>query len=83
MFKFQKKKKALRELEDKYLAFQMSFENNYKDLAMIHLQEYEQMLEQYAKESRIEPAYYEKAKSDVTKKRQELKNFNHKQHIGW
>lgn len=78
-----KKNKAEQELQEKYDAFQKSFENNYKDLAMIHLKEYGGMLDVYKESGKISEEYYQREKELVAKKQEELKNFNHSQHIGW
>lgn len=83
LFGRKKTKKAEQELQDKYNAFQNSFENNYKDLAMIHLKEYGQMLDEYKALGKISEDYYKDKKGLVSKKQAELKNFNHRQHIGW
>lgn len=83
MFLFGKKKKVLKELEKKYRAFEMSFENNYKDLAMTHLKEYDEMLERYYEAESIDKELYQTKKALVKEKQEKLKNFNHKQRIGW
>lgn len=83
MFLFGKKKKVQKELEQKFQDFEMSFENNYKDLAMLHLKEYDEMLEQYHEASQIDEAFYKSKKELVQQRQEKLKNFNHKQHIGW
>lgn len=80
---FGKKNKAEQELQEKYKAFQKSFENNYKDLAMLHLKEYDEMLDEYRASDKISEEYYQEKKDLVAKKQIELKNFNHRQHIGW
>lgn len=83
LFVKKKKSKAEQELQEKYDAFLKSFENNYKDLAMIHLKEYGEMLDEYKESGKISEEYYRSEKELVARKQEELKNFNHRQHIGW
>lgn len=83
MFLFGKKKKVLNELEQKFKDFEMSVENNYKDLAMLHLKEYDELLEKFYEASQIDEELYKSKKELVRQQQNKLKNFNHKQHIGW
>lgn len=80
---FWKKRKAKSALDDSWRAMEMSCENNYKDLAQEGLKEFEELLERCQKEGLVSMEEYQKRHQTLEIKKEELKGYDHKQHIGW
>lgn len=80
---FGKKKKAKQALDMSWRSMEMSCENNYKDLAQDGLKEFEELLEKYHHEGLISSEDYQRKRQRLEDKKEELKGYNHKQHIGW
>ncbi len=62
---------------------EMSCENNYKDMAHDALKEFEELLGQYYKEGIVTQPEYNSRHRKLEEKKEELKGYDHKQHIGW
>lgn len=80
---FRKKKKAKQALDESWRAMEMSCENNYKDLAQEGLKEFEELLGKLHGEGLIDDREYRLRQDQLLAKKAELKNYDHKQHIGW
>ena len=83
MILFGKKKKVQQELNELWRAMEMSCENNYKDLAQEGLREFEEALERYYADGLVSQDEYQKRRQILLEKKEELKGYDHKQHIGW
>lgn len=80
---FGKKKKARQELDNLWRSMEMSCENNYKDMAHDALKEFEELLVQYYQEGIVAQTEYNSRHRKLEEKKEELKGYDHKQHIGW
>lgn len=80
---FGKKKKAKQELDGLWRSMEMSCENNYKDMAHDTLKEFEKLLEKYYQEGIVAQTEYNSRHRKLEAKKEELKGYDHKQHIGW
>ncbi len=80
---FGKKKKAKQALDESWRSMEMSCENNYKDLAQEGLKEFEELLAEYYREDLISEKEYRRRTAALLAKKEELRGYNHKQHIGW
>lgn len=80
---FGKRKKVKQELDASWRSMEMSCENNYKDLAQEGLREFEELLERVYREGLVTAEDYRKRQGALLAKKAELKDYNHKQHIGW
>ncbi|MCH5267939.1 MAG: hypothetical protein J1E62_06310 [Lachnospiraceae bacterium] len=78
-----KQRKARKALDEAWRKMEMSCENNYKDMAQDDLRDFEALLEQYQSEGLLSPEEYESRSYRLADKKIELKNYDHKQHIGW
>lgn len=80
---FGKKKKAGKALDELWRSMEMSCENNYKDMAQDGLREFEECLEKYYQEGLVPQEDYHRRCKKLEEKKEELKGYDHKQHIGW
>lgn len=80
---FGKKRKARQELAECWRAMEMSCENNYKDMAQDGLREYEEKLTQYHEQGLVSDSDYQENTRRLQEKKEELRGYDHKQHIGW
>lgn len=78
-----KRRKAEKSLEELWNTMEMNCRNNYKDMAQDDLKEYEEKLNAYYSEGIITEEYYKRNDVKLKNKKEELKNYNHSQHIGW
>lgn len=80
---FGRRKKALRELDELWRSMEMSCENNYKDMAHKDLKDFEHALDFYFQAGILTVEDYSVQNDKLENKRAELRNFSHRQHIGW
>ena len=78
-----KKRNARRALDEAWRKMEMSCENNYKDMAQDDLRDFEILLEKYRAEGILSPEEYQNRSDLLAAKKTELKNYDHKQRIGW
>ena len=78
-----KRRKVEKSLEELWNTMEMNCRNNYKDMAQDDLKEYEEKLNAYYNEEIITEEYYKRNDVRLKNKKEELKNYNHSQHIGW